>query len=56
MTQAPKKIVLASIGVTPKGKPALLVYIDGTRFSIATDVKSFAALAAAGVPVVNGRD
>lgn len=46
------QVIVTSIGVE-HGKSVVRIMIDGSRREIATDLKSFAMLAAAGVKVSN---
>jgi hypothetical protein len=47
--------VITSCGVAANGGVVIRVSIDGSQFQIDTNVVSFAALAAAGVPVINAK-
>ena len=45
--------IISSIGISANGGVVIRVSINGSQLQIATDVVSFASLAAHGVPVVN---
>lgn len=57
MTATTKRPEVISIGVTDKGVSVIrLVLPNGSIRSVDTNLKSFAELAAVGVPVKNGGD